>query len=186
MSSRARTDPVRPIAPGETIPDKGESPILLAAFGVVLLALGGVCWLIHLSLKEWLEWRLFPMGGVVLTVCGVLALLFALLQLLRPVSHSLVIGDDRLQVIENGEKVVQQYHYEDVLGYTITGKVIGIGLKEPVSGQAILPDEGVRAYLMENYGHRAIIEPRVMCPAQELVKKLETCLQRYARAKRGT
>jgi hypothetical protein len=182
MTEHSESDQIRSGVSGEVIPYKKESPLFLAACGVALLALGAACWVIHLALSRWIEWELFPLLGTVLLVCGLLALFFAFRSAFRPVTRSLVLGDDRLQIVENDEKVVEQYHYQDVRGFKAVDKIIGIDLKKPLSDQTIPPAEEVRSFQRENFGYEAILEARIQFPTQELIDRLNNRLREYRQA----
>jgi hypothetical protein len=182
MTQRAKTDRGLSIVNGETIPYKNESSIAMASGGFVLMALGSAIWVFHLTIRRWFQWEEVPFIAVLVFVVGLLLLFLAVRNALWPVTQSLVIGDDRLQIVNNNERVVEQYHYNDVRGYKVVDKVIGIDLEESPSGQTILPPKEERKYLRDNFKYDAIIEARVMCPPEELIEKLNDRLKKYRQA----
>jgi hypothetical protein len=186
MALQTRTDPPSVVS-GETIPLKQASPLILALLGVAALALGGVCWAIHFALEDWLDRVLgryetvFPLFGSVLAVASMLLFFLGYRALVRPTSKSLVIGTDRLQIVENDVRVLEQYHFRDVLGYRVVGKVVGIELAGELSADTIPPSDDVRRYTKESFGIEAMIGPSAVHSAEELLENLQTRLQSYVR-----
>jgi hypothetical protein len=175
------------VVKGDVIDFKPDSPLLLAILGAIALALGGACWAIHFALEEWLARTLgryetlFPLLGCALGGAGLLLFFLAYRGVLRPVKRMLVIGEDRLQFVENEEKVVEQYHYRDLLAYRVTGKAIGIELAASLSEETIPAPEDVRGFRKETFGYEAVVEPNIVCSQQELLEKLQTRLNGYAK-----
>jgi hypothetical protein len=173
---------------GESIPLKQASPLTLALLGSAALVLSAVCWVIHFALADWLARVLeryetvFPLLGSVLAIAAVILFFLAYRAKARPTSKSLIFGPDRLQIVENENRVLEQYHFRDVRGCRVVGKLVGFELAGELSGHTIPPADDVRQYTRENFGVDALIGPSAIHTAEELLGNLQTRLQSFARA----